>query len=846
MASLRLPFAAGRRYLWRHPWQVGLAVLGIALGVAVVVAVDVASDSARRAFTLSAQTLFGEATHTLNGGPAGIPETFYRELRITHGWRNTAPVVEGTAGLADGSGRTMRIIGIDLFADRQVRAFSAQRDERADITALLTRPGTALMLDNTAAEAGVAAGDVLTLRIAGREMPVTITGFLTPAQSSAQQALASVLLVDIATAQELLELHGRLSRIDLVRPRGADGAQPLQELEDLLPPGLTLIETAAQIDGLQQMTRAFQLNLAALGWLSLIVGLFLIYNTMTFSVVQRRSLIGMFRALGVTRGEVFTLVIGEALLIGTIGTLAGIALGIALGNGLVHFVTRTINDLYFVVSVRELSVGGATLVKGLLLGTGGSLLAALAPAREATTTPPRAAMTRSDLESRLRRVLPRVVLSGAVLIVTGAVLMGGEGRGLPATYAGVLLGVAGTALLIPPATALLVQALRPVVARVFGLTGRMAARGIVASLSRSGVAIAALSVAVAATIGMGVMTGSFRATVDQWLAGYLRADIYVTPAGNGGALEPAVIDAMRATAGVASVSSGRYVQLDAAAGRTTVMALELPDESLPAFTFKHGDPALIWPAFMHGDAVIVTEPFAYHRRLSVGDRIELTTDRGARAFTVAGVFYHYGADRGLVMMSRATYDRHWHDPAITSLGIYAAPGVDADALRTRLRAANPTTQALDLQLNGELHELSMAVFDRTFVITNVLRLLAIVVAFVGVLSALMALQLERSRELAVLRANGLTPAEVRQLVMTQTGLMGLIAGLLAIPCGLLLSWVLVHVINLRSFGWTMPLIIPPGVIVQALLLAVIAALLAGIYPARRMMRTAPAIALRNE
>ena len=841
MRSLRLPAVASGRYLLRHPWQLVLAVLGIALGVAVVIAVDVASDSAKRAFELSAKTLTGHATHAIYGGPRGVPEAFYRALRVEHGLRAAAPVVEATVTLDGTPNRAVRLIGLDLFADGAVRDLTGERAAASDINRFLSQPGTGMLLADTTADIG----DVVMLRIAGHETRLTIAGLLRPRQQTARHALASVVLVDIATAQELLGRAGWLSRIDLVIPDGDTGAQQLARVQAALPPGLTLVESAARLEGLQQMTRAFYLNLAALGLLALIVGVFLIYNTTTFSVVQRRTLIGMYRALGVTRREIFAMVLIEALLTGIAGTLAGVLLGVALGNGLVHFVTRTINDLYFVVTVRELSLGAATLVKGLLLGVGGSLLAALAPAHEATTTPPRAVLTRSDLETRLRRFLPRVTVPGVLLMGAGALLVAGDDRGLLMTYGGILLGIGGAALLVSPATVVLLYLLAPVVARLSGLPGRMAARGIVASLSRSGVAIAALAVAVAATIGMGVMTGSFRATVDQWLTGYLRADIYVTPAGDG-VLEPAVIDTLRAADGVAAVSTGRYVQLESARERIALMALDLPPQALPAFTFKQGRPEDVWPMFQAHDAVIVTEPFAWHRHLAAGDRIVLPTDRGEHAFDIAGVFYHYGSDRGLVMMSRATYDRYWNDPAIGTLGIYAAPGVAPDALRTRLLQHDPAAQSLTLQLGSELHDISLEVFDRTFLITNVLRLLAIVVAFVGILSALMALQLERSRELAVLRALGLTPAQLWQLVMTQTGLMGLVAGLLAIPCGLLLSVVLVHVVNLRSFGWTMQLTVSPAVLAQALVLAVVAALLAGIYPARRMMRTSPALALRND
>ncbi len=276
------------------------------------------------------------------------------------------------------------------------------------------------------------------------------------------------------------------------------------------------------------------------------------------------------------------------------------------------------------------------------------------------------------------------------------------------------------------------------------------------------------------------------------------------------------------------------------------MALGIEPRTYQSFRFKEGDPATIWPAFQEGGAVIVSEPYAYHHDLGAGSTLRLRTDQGEREFPVAGVFYDYGSDQGVVMISRRTYDQYWQEGGITSLGLYATPGTDVDQLVASLRNLVGDQQQVVIRSNRALREASLEVFDRTFAITAVLRLLATVVAFVGVLSALMALQLERTREMGVLRATGLTPRQVWGLVTSQTGLMGLVAGLLAMPVGLVMAVVLIYVINRRSFGWTLQMAVDPFVLGQALLLALAAAILAGLYPALRMARTSPAEALREE
>jgi len=244
--------------------------------------------------------------------------------------------------------------------------------------------------------------------------------------------------------------------------------------------------------------------------------------------------------------------------------------------------------------------------------------------------------------------------------------------------------------------------------------------------------------------------------------------------------------------------------------------------------------------------VLVSESLARREALAPGDKVLLQSDGGMRGFPVAAVFRDYGSEHGAIVMARASYDRHWDDTAVSTLGVYAAEGVDTIALGDAVRAVVGTDQQLVVRATGAIKKASMEVFDRTFTITAVLRGLATIIAFVGILSALMALALERSREVAVLRVQGLIPRQVWQWVQTQTGVMGLIAGLLSIPVGLAMALVLILVVNVRSFGWSMDVRVDPAILVQSVALAVVAALIAGIYPAYSMAKISPAEALREE
>lgn len=836
----------------RHPWQLGLSILGVALGVAVVVAIDLANGSASRAFALSTETVTGRATHQIVGGATGLDETLYPKLNAP-GLHAKAPVVEGYISVApDANGATrppLRLLGIDPFAEAPFRAFLSSTTSDAQsggFETLLSRPATVILAASTANTLGVAAGESFEALISGRREQLTVAGILTPADEASRRALDGLLICDIATAQEVLGQVGQLSRIDLIADETA-----LPALQALLPPSAEIVTPAARTATITQLTRAFEINLTALSLLAMVVGMFLIYNTITFSVVQRRTMIGTLRCVGVTRRQIFSLIMIEALLVGLTGAIAGVLLGLVLGRGLVGLVTQTINDLYFVVTVRGVFVAPLTIVKGLLLGILATLLAAAVPANEATRTAPRAVLRRSSVEDSIRYAVPRLLLLGCALFVVGGGLLLLPTRSLVVSFFALFCFVVGSSLLTPAITVGLMRGARPILGRIFGLLGRMAARDVVAALSRTSVAIAALMVAVSVTVGVAIMVGSFRYTVVSWLESTLQADIYVSPpdfAANrvDSTLDPTVAEDLRTAPGVAGTSTIRGVLTGSEFGSVQLIGLDLPPQGERTYRFVTGDPATIWRSWRAG-AALVSEPFAYRHNIPPqGGEVTLTTDRGTQRFDIAGVFYDYASEQGAVALSLDTFRKWYDDDQLSSIALYAAPGQDVDELVKQVQARVAGQQELLVRSNAGLRAATLEVFDRTFAITSVLQLLATTIAFVGILSALMALQLERARELGVMRANGLTPRQVWGVVLGQTGLMGLTAGLLALPVGVLVATVLVYVINRRSFGWTLQMIITPRILVQAVILALVAALLAGIYPAFRMGRTAPAMALREE
>ena len=835
------------RFLLQHPWHFLLSILGVALGVAMVISIDLSNSSAQRAFSLSAEALTGKATHQIQGSGDFLSDQVYRDLRLTAGYRNSAPVIDGY-GRVQGLDRTFQILGVDPIAEGPFRDFSSQ-DGGIDLAKFITGQPTAVISDQVLEDLAKNIGDSLQVSVGGRPFDLLIAGAIATANQRSQQALESVLLVDINTAQQLFDMDGQLSRIDLIIPDENEEAI-LASLLAGLPESTRLVSSGSRTDTLSQMTRAFELNLQALSLLALLVGMFLIYNTMTFSVVQRLPLIGRLRALGVTKSEVLSMIVKEAVLIGLIGTILGITAGIGLAQFLLGLVTQSINDLYFVLSVQELTIELIPVLKAVTLGLGATLLAAFWPAREAAEAEVSTVLRRSSSESRLAQRLPSLALTGlAVGLVGGGILLFPNG-GIIAGYSSLLFVIIGFSLLIPALIVGLSALIRPILGALNGLIGKMSVRGVVTELSRTSVAVAALVVAVAASVGVGVMVDSFRVTVVSWLESQLQADIYVQPPSAvarkaDAQLQAELVRMFKETKGVASVHSVFSEDVMTTFGSSNLVTTSLGAKASESYQTKEIQDGF-WEQFAQEEVIMISEAYAYRFGIGMGDSLGIMTDKGMQSFPIQAIYFDYASDMGTITMNRSLYDRYFDNRAISGLALYADDKTEVDVLVNRLRDRAVGVQEVFIRSNKGLREASIEIFDRTFTVTVVLRLLAVVVAFVGILSSLMALQLERAREHAVLRANGMTPGQLWNYVITQTGVMGVIAGVLSIPLGLLISYVLVYVINLRSFGWTLEFMVSPSLLIQAVGLAVGAALLAGIYPSWKMARANPADALRSE
>lgn len=839
------------RHVARHKLLALLNVFSVALGVAVFLAIQIANHSATRSFNAGIDLVAGKANLEARGGGDGFDETIYPKLARAAGVRAATPLIEGYLTLPDHPGEYLQLLGLDPFTQGPFATFSVTDARGGDLDIepwLGQRDGLALS-EEIAARLGLKIGDRLRVAAGGR-VQERVVRFLLRLRESPAGTNTRVAATDIAWAQELLGRGAKISAVQLLLDDPNRASEVAEQLAALVPADVQILAPAQRSNQVQRMLAGFQLNLTALSMVSLLVGMFLIYNTIAASVVRRRAEVGILRALGATRAEVQALFLGEAALFGVAGIALGIVGGFLLAGTLVRAVATTISSLYLALSIDAWHVTPALLALTFGFGLLSVLTAAWIPAREGARLDPIRALSLGTVLERQQLALPRWSVGGLAALVLAA-----SSSILALTTGPALLGF-GSALFVVLGFAcfapLLTRAGGALAAKVARrhILLRLAAQNLWRSLQRNAVTVAALMAAIAMMGGVSIMIHAFRRTVEVWIARTVAADIYVTPAANESAgtrvfTPAALLEAAARLPGVERVDTFRELGVTVRGERTTLAVVAGSKRDNLTFIGPGNDRVRQARLFEPG-TVLVSEPFARRFRLWENDRVTIPTPAGQIEFVIGGVYFDYSRDSGVIMMARENFDRHWRDPRVFSFALFVRPDAALESVADEMRTLAAPHGRFLVYSNRSLRERVFEIFDQTFQVTYVLRVIAVLVAIAGIFLGLTTLVAEREREIGVLRAVGASPGQIRGLVLAESGLLGLVASALGMVAGLVLSFVLTFVINKAFFGWTIQLTVPWAQVLATPLWIVPAALLAGWLPAHRAARTPIASAVRAE
>jgi putative ABC transport system permease protein len=826
----------------RHPILTSINILSVALGVAVYLAIQVTNYSANRALAASVDVVAGRANLEADGE---IDDAIFPELQKVPGCVAATPLVEKIVTLPDYQGEYLHLLGVDPFTDSEFRTFEVKKldSPKFDSNRWFSDPSAVAVTKAFAQSHHLEAGSTFRVRLGETVKSLTV-GFLL----DAPEADSHLAAMDIGWLQELSGDAGKLTSVLFRVSDPLDPAPVIARLKQLLPPTVSIQTPQSRSSQIEKMVAGFQLNLSALSMASLMVGVFLIYNTVSASVVRRHPEIGILRSLGVSRTGVRLLFLGEAAFYSIWGVMLGIVLGLMLATRCIGIVSETISNLYVLTSIEQSYVPWDQIVVVSVLGLLTGCVGAWIPAAQAANLPPLRALNLGLLIERSQQFRPWTLIlsigSTFLMLLTGWFALWWHVRIL--SFASAALVLLAACLLAPSVT----HALGSLIANIFPRRYliRLSAQNLVRSLYRNSVTSAALGCAIALLVSVSIMIFSFRLTLDRWMGRRLVADVFVTTtenqiAGFDSFISPNLIAFLQNFPEVESMASYRELPVTIQGQDVTLgVTMESP-KNCPEFL--GGDDAAKERAWHQPDSVIASEPLARRLGLKVGQRISIPTPLGERQFAVTGIFYDYTSDQGLLLMQRQNFDRFWNDKRVQAVSLYLRPGSSLEAVLERARTSYPGAEAYAFQSNRELRGVVERIFDQTFQVTNLLRGIALAVAIIGIILNLTVIVKERERELAVLRSLGGSSFQLLFLILLEAFFLTVVAVMLGIIGGCALAIVLTNVINVTFFGWTVPVHFPWTDIAPTGVLLLGVGVLAGLFPALLAARSSNLKTLRS-
>lgn len=835
-----------------------LTLLGVALGVATMLAMQILTQNAVDQFEAGMTQVTGKATLDIVPQVGNrLDETLL--TRLTPLWKQHipfTPMVEGLGIWPESPNEALRIVGVDMTHDSETSDFAWRKGDEPDQVYGIFEQGAVYVGEPLAERYNLRRGSTFSLLVNDQRQTFRVLGVLAQ-KGLGGTASGNLVLMDIGPAQAALGAFGQINRIKVLAPPEQE-ERIARDLQASLPGNVAVQPAERRGQRVTQLLAAYRINLTALSSIAMMVGVFLIYNTLSIAVLRRRATIGTLRALGESRTRILGAYLAEGGLYGLVGSVLGAGLGIALAYGLKDAVSSTLKIIYTGQELGPLILSPWTLLGMVGVGVLLSVAGALMPAVEASRIAPSVATRPNSEQSALQSL--RWTLAALGLVLLGAAIATAylpPINGVPwGGYLSSTLGMLALALTVPALVAMAFPRLASVLRVLQWPVARLGVLQLFGSLRRSSVAIASLMIAVAMMVSLTIMIHSFRLTVDDWVRQTLRADLFIQPltssySRGAGQLSQAVVRAVQQTPGIVAVQPFLEVpvMVDGVATRLGLGDFETFSR-YNGLRFLHGEPGetVLRRVMASPNTTIITEPLATRLKKGRGDTLTLPTADGPKTLRIAGVYSDYTSEEGYLLLPRAQYQPWFPELSgqVTTIAAYLAKDAATEPTRQALLQRLPQGVQLDLRTNRELRNEVFRIFDQTFAITYVMQALALVIAVLTVTSTLMTLVLEGRRELAMLRAVGLTAEKVRALVLTQAAALGATGYALGAVLGYGLALLLVYVVNKQAFGWSIAFTLPWSLLLGSGVALVAVSLASGWWPSRLAARLNTATALREE
>lgn len=830
------------RHLLRHRLRTSLTFFGIVLGVAVIVAIAVVNRTLVSSFQRTIELVAGKAELQVSNGESGIKEEFYPIVRDTPGVRDAAPALEGFLPVVGFAGERLFVYGVDFLADFSVREhqFSGTPFDLERALDFIAQPDSIALTESLSRRLALPLGSQVTLATSRGARPYTVRALLQE-QGSAKVFGGSFALMDLPVAQIALGKEGKLDLIDVTIEEGATVEGVKENIRRRVGDSARVERPRERGEQIESLLASFQVGLFFVSLVALFVGFFLIHNTVSVSVVQRKRALGALRCLGMTRLEVLALIMMEALAIAVAASAVGIGAGITLAQAALLPVGRSVNNLFLPVELERGALSAGDLWLALGSGVGVSALAALYPALEATRVSPlesyreEAWSPRSQKISRLTSLALLLLIASPAMLSISPPALGAVG-GFSLGVAAMLVFLLGLSFLSPLSVLAWVKLLWRLLSES---ELKLACDSLRRSATRAGITIATLIISLAAIFTIAAFVHSVRGSLLSWVDQMVTADLIVSSGARTAGpmnvpLKEELAEGLRNLPGVKVLDLYRLVRSTYEGKPILIESFSARDSGhVRSLPMAQGDGRTALTQMASEAGVIVSESFRAKFGKGTGDRIELATPSGLAPFEVLGVYIDYSSDVGSVLIERSLYKRFWGDALVDAFDLWLAPGADQQALIRQINERYGEKYQLFVSTHGELREAVVQIMEQSFVVNYAVEIVAVIVAIFSVINTLLASVLDRAREIGVLRAIGATQRQVRKMVMAEAGFIGLVGGLLGLVAGSVMSYHHVVYNTKLLTGWTFQYYYPLGFALLALALSVVLCLLAGYLPAKR-------------
>ncbi len=820
--------------LKREKFLAVLSVIGVALGIGLFTGVKVASDKAVASFESDIRGVNPYTDYEiLDTSGIDFQENIYRTVRRTA--EDSFPVMQVNGYLPEIK-ETVEIQGIDLI--RTAKFLKMSPHEGNGFEYYFRDLGGVIVTKSFAGRRSIKKGDTLRAFVYDREFPLKVADVI-----DAASLPSNTFIMDLGNFQEYFGKAGYLTRIDVEADE-----KTVTEIQKILPTSITIGKKEVAIQNQKSLIKSFRYNLQFVSLIAILVGIFLLYNTIFIAVVKRRTEIGILRGLGASGKTIVLLFVIQGMILGVAGSILGILVGQVTAYFSVAAVEKTITTMYRTISISDYLLPKGDIVLALALGVAVSLIASAIPSLEAARVRPTESTKEGTFESRHRSRRKASALAGLALIVSGCAASYADYRYMPydfpfLAYTGMLLIILGFTLLSPSYLSMLLTVMKRPAERIFPSAGVITVGDMKGSIYRFSVALMSVAISSALIFALLTLIFSFRDSLKAWIKKNIAADVYMKPAScrSNFCFFPLSDELVRKVEGmheVAGVDRFRTLRIDFQ-GRQIVAGFGDNEIRRRLGRMRPGDEGLITDHPGADRTIGVSKFLGIKYGLRVGDTVELRTPRGRQRFVVYDIFSSYSTTSGFVYLDRKWLRKYWGLDDATQLGIYLKKGVDVAGFIGRLKDTLPPGFSLEITDTAQLRDQVLSIFDRTFTITYAIELISIVVSLIGVINTLMVLVLERKREISIFRYLGGSWGQLRLTLVLSAGIVGIAGILLGGIMGPMMSVIFIEVINKISFGWEIHFRIPVFYLALVTGVLFLVTLAAGLVPLKVAQRIDP-------